>query len=118
MINLPDLADKLNQYGLLQKSFMDMSKPEIQLLVTAVFSCPDDTLPVEGWEDPRIDEKGDLHITFNSHPKYHWWNPDGQSVLATLIELNAPWEVAKKYMENRGNSHMTEADYMNRLIPF
>jgi hypothetical protein len=115
MINLPDLADRLNQCGLLQKSFMDMSKAEIMLMVEAVFSCPDGTQPVEGWDNPCIDDNGDLRITFDSHPKYHWWTPDGQSLLETLVEINAPYEVARKYICNK---QFTEAYYLNRLIPF
>lgn len=115
MINLPDLADKLNQYGLLQKSFMDMSKAEIELMVTAVFSSPDDTIPPDGWDNPSINDSGDLQIKFNSHPKYHWWSPDGQSLLQTLIELDAPWEVAQKYLCNR---LVTEEVYRQKLIPF
>lgn len=113
MVSLPDLADKLNQHGLLQKSFMDMSKTEIMLLVEAVMSSPDDVIPPDGWNNPHI-YNGELIITFDSHPKYHWWTPDGQGIMATLVELDAPWEVAKKYV----NPRMTEQDYLNRLIPF
>ncbi|MBV5338165.1 MAG: hypothetical protein J0665_01210 [Deltaproteobacteria bacterium] len=114
MINLPVLAERLNEYGILNKSFMDMTKTEILLMVSAVFSNPDDSVPPEGWSQPSIID-GTLIIGFDSHPKYHWWTNDGQSISETLIELNAPWEVAKKYLCSR---LMTEEAYINKLIPF
>jgi hypothetical protein len=115
MIDLPALAERLNEYGILNKSFMDMTKSEILLMVDAIFSNPDDSVPPEGWETPSIDESGTLHIPFNSHPKYYWWTINGQSIMQTLIELNAPWEVARNYVCNR---QITEEVYMNKLIPF
>lgn len=115
MINLPDLADRLNQYGIMNKSFLSMSKSEILLLVNAVFSSVDnDVVPPGGWMNPAIVD-GSLLIDFAAHPKYHWWTPDGQSLYETLIEINAPWEVAQKYLDSKT---MTEAAYMNDLIPF
>lgn len=114
MVNLPTLATKLNDYGLLKKSFMDMSKAEIELLISAVFSCPDDSIPPDGWDPVRIDN-GDLIISFNSHPKYHWWKADGQGLMETLVELDAPWEVARKYLCGK---LITEETYCNKLIPF
>lgn len=114
MINLADLADRLNQYGIMNKSFLSMSKSEISLLIEAVFSCPDNTVPVDGWIAPAI-TAGTLTIGPQSHPKYHWWTSDGQSIIETLIEINAPWEVARKYLDSKT---MTEEAYMNRLIPF
>lgn len=114
MVNLPALAERLNEYGLLNKSFMSMTKGEIELLITAVFSCPDDTIPPSGWDAVRI-ENGSLVITFKSHPKYHWWQDGGQSLLETLVELNAPYEVAKKYLCSK---LITEETYCNKLIPF
>ena len=114
MINLPDLADRLNQYGIMNKSFLSMTKTEIQLLISAVYSCPGDDVPVNGWDKPRI-EDGQLVLTFDVHPKYHWWTPDGQSIYETLIEIGAPWEVAKKYLCSK---HMAEETYLNKLVPF
>lgn len=113
MINLPDLADQLNQYGLINKSFMDMTKPEIELMISAVFSCPDDSVPVTGWDNPRVDN-GNLVIPSGSHPKYHWWTAEGQSIYETLIEIGAPWEVARKHL----SSNMTEEAYLKDLVPF
>jgi hypothetical protein len=114
MINLPDLADRLNQYGIMNKSFLSMTKTEIQLLINAVLSCPDETVPPDGWDKPRI-EDGALILTFNSHPKYHWWTPDGQSIYETLIEIDAPYEVARQYLCSK---QITEEVYLNKLIPF
>lgn len=114
MINLPDLADRLNQYGLMNKSFIGMTKTEIQLLISTVFSCPGDEVPADGWDHPRV-ENGQLVLTFRVHPKYHWWTPGGQSIYETLIEIGAPWEVARKYLDSK---LITEETYINRLIPF
>jgi hypothetical protein len=114
MINLPALAERMQECGILNKSFMDMTKTEIHLLISAVFSCPDDSIPPDGWDPVRI-EDDTLIITFASHPKYHWWTPDGQSIMETLIELNAPWEVAKKYLCSK---LITEEAYYKKLIPF
>ena len=117
MISLPQLAERLQDAELLNKSFMNMTKSEILELVTAVYSCPGDEVPPAGWTPPSI-EKGAIRIPFDSHPKYHWWALDGQSVLETLIELNAPWTVAKAYLDGKGVYGMTEEAYVNKLIPF
>jgi hypothetical protein len=117
MISLPDLAAQLNDSGLINKTFMDMTRAEILLMVSAVFSSIGDEVPPAGWAKPTI-VNDSLIIGFDSHPKYRWWTTDGQSVLQTLIEIDAPWPVAKKYLDGRGIQSMTESDYMNRLIPF
>lgn len=114
MINLPDLADRLNQYGIMNKSFLSMTKSEILQLTTAVFSSVGDDVPPNGWDEPRI-EGDSLTLTFAAHPKYHWWTTDGQSIYETLIELNAPWEVARKYLDSKS---MTEEAYLHGLLPF
>ena len=114
MINLPDLADRLNQYGIMNKSFLSMTKSEILLLVGAIYSCPGDGVPPDGWDKPRIDDNT-LVLSFSVHPKYRWWTTDGQSIYETLIEINAPWEVARKYLCSRS---ITEEAYLNKLIPF
>ncbi|MDD2898974.1 MAG: hypothetical protein PHI31_09705 [Desulfuromonadaceae bacterium] len=118
MINLPALAERLNEYGILNKSFMDMTKTEILLMVSAVFSNPDESIPPEGWSPPTIDDRGRLLIDFAAHPKYHWWTPEGQSIYETLIEINAPWEVAKKYFDSKGITQITESNYVDRSLPF
>lgn len=45
---------------------------------------------------PRLTPDGTLVIPFDSPERYHWWK-GGQSVLATLRELNAPAEVMGRY---------------------
>jgi len=123
MIDLPELATRLNDAGLINKSFMDMTKSEIQSMISAVFSCPSDEVPTDGWAKPFLEDMPDgiprLVIPHDSHPQYHWWKPGGQDLLATLIELNAPWTTAKRYLETKiGVSCMTEEAYINKLIPF
>ncbi|MEI6207318.1 MAG: hypothetical protein WCP20_11080 [Desulfuromonadales bacterium] len=116
MINLATLSGHINSAGLMYKSFFDCTRSEIELICNAVLSSFDnDVVPPDGWEKPYLDDNCDLHITFKSHPKYHWWTTGGQSILETLVELDASWSVAKKYLDNK---YMTEADYLNRLIPF
>ena len=114
MINLPDLADRLNQCGIMNKSFMSMTKSEILLLVNSVFSSIGDDVPPGGWVKPIV-SGGELLIDFAAHPKYHWWAADGQSIYETLIELNVPWEVARKYLDSKT---MTEEAYLDGLLPF
>ena len=114
MVNLPDLAERLQKSGLLQKSFLDCTKSEILQVVEAVFSSIGEDVPPEGWSQPRI-EDGVLIIPHDVHPKYHWWSQDGQSIMDTLLELEAPFEVAKKYLCSR---LITEDAYLNKLIPF
>lgn len=122
MIDLPELAARLNDAGLINKSFMDMAKSDIETLIGAVFSCPDDEVPVGGWAKPHLEDMPDgvprLVIPFDSHPKYYWWQSGGQDLLATLVELDAPWATAKRYLENKGIKAMTEDAYIHRLIPF
>lgn len=38
---------------------------------------------------PFINDRGELIIPFESDPRYHWWKLGGQSLAATLAELNA-----------------------------
>ena len=47
---------------------------------------------------PYINHRGELIIPFDGDPKYHWW-AGGQSVAATLRELNAPREVWERYTD-------------------
>ena len=47
---------------------------------------------------PYIKENGELIIPFDCEPKYRWW-AGGQSVRATLLELNAQQEVLCNYMD-------------------
>lgn len=116
MIDLPQLAEKLQGAGLLQKSFFNCTKSEIELICNSVLSSVDCSIvPATGWDAPYIDDYGKLQISFNSHPKYHWWQINGQSIYDTLIELNAPWEVAKKYLYNKV---FTEEIYLQKLMPF
>lgn len=46
---------------------------------------------------PYITESGELRISFKSHPRYHHW-AGGQSVVATLAELQAPLKTWQLYI--------------------
>ena len=117
MVNLPELAEKLGKCGLLQKSFLDCTKSEIEQVINAVFSCVGSAVPLDGWDKPSI-INGELNIPCTVHPKYMWWTPAGQGIRQTLIELDAPFEVAKKYIQSKGMTCLDEKDWTNTLIPF
>jgi hypothetical protein len=61
------------------------NKPELLELLGVVFA------------KPYLDESGDLRIPFDSHPRYHYW-AGGQSLLKTLVELNAPVDIWRRYV--------------------
>lgn len=46
---------------------------------------------------PYINDQDELIIPFESDPRYHWWKPGGQSLAATLAELNASPEIWGRY---------------------
>ena len=117
MINLPELAERLQKDGLIAKSFTDCTRSEILQIVEAVFSSVGEDVPPDGWQPPRLDG-GTLVIPHDSHPDYHWWKSGGKSVYEILVELDAPFEVARKYVAKGPANPMTEADWLNRLIPF
>lgn len=47
---------------------------------------------------PYINARGELIIPFDSDLRYHWW-ARGQSIRATLLEINAPPDVQARYVE-------------------
>jgi hypothetical protein len=49
-------------------------------------------------DDPYIDQTGTMIIPFSADPKYHFWN-GGQTILKTLLELNAPEGIWSKHTE-------------------
>ena len=61
----------------------------------------ENTVPPYEWKKPFITQAGILIIPTDSHPKYHWWQPNGQSLLQTLTEIGAPEHVIKRYTDNR-----------------
>ena len=115
MVNLPALAARLQDAGIISKSFLDCTREEIMTICEAVYSCPDpEFVPASGWAKPIIyrteDGRTGLSIPLAAHPKYRWWTPDGQSVEQTLIELQAPFDIAKNYI-----LHITEDEWNSKL---
>lgn len=45
---------------------------------------------------PYITSEGNLIIPFDADEKYHYWR-GGQSLASTLLELDAPFEVWRRY---------------------
>ncbi len=52
-------------------------------------------------QDPRplpfLNERGELIVPWNADVRYRWWD-GGQSVQATLEELDAPPEIIRRYV--------------------
>ncbi len=46
---------------------------------------------------PYLTPSGELRIEFTTDPKYHWW-AGGQSIAATLRELNASADIWRRYV--------------------
>jgi len=108
MFNLKLLAEKLQAASIEQKALFDMDEAEITTLCESVISSFDETVPPRGWSAPHLDmDSGELVIPGDAHPSYHWWAKGGKSILDSLAELGAPFEVAKKYLD-WGDSDMTE----------
>lgn len=112
MIDLQRLAQRLTDKGLINKSFMDCSQSEIESVCEAVLASIGKEVPPGGWVIPRLVD-GLLITPFDSHPQYHWWTSRGQPLRKTLLELDAPFEVAAKYIER-----LTAEEWANELIPF
>src|SRR5262245_47707252 len=53
---------------------------------------------LEQQRHPSINDRGELLIPLDSHPRYHWW-AGGQSLYVTLCELDAPPAVIAKYVK-------------------
>lgn len=116
MTNLPELAEKLNKHGLMQKCFWDMTLEEIHTFIGLVYSSPDTTVPADGWKAPYLDG-GELVYPFHCHPDLCWWKPGGRSIKDTLVVLEAPYEVANRYLSGMG-WNLTEEQWQQELIPF
>jgi hypothetical protein len=77
---------------------------EGQLEVTAPAPLPDDVLEALRMNKqsilatlrPFINDRDELVIPSTAAPRYHWW-AGGQSIAATLLELNAPPEIWTRY---------------------
>lgn len=118
MINLPQLAERLQASGLINKSFMDCTKDEILHVCKCVFSSVGDDVPQEGWQEPYIAKTGELVIPLDVHPKYRWWEPGGDCLRLILINLGADYNVARQYLKGPDGGALTEAQWYDMTIPF
>ncbi|MBI5018175.1 MAG: hypothetical protein HZB55_22145 [Deltaproteobacteria bacterium] len=48
---------------------------------------------------PYLDAHGDLVIPFGAPPEALWWMPEGGSLLATLVNLDADTDVCRRYLD-------------------
>ena len=116
MVNLPELAKRLQSAGLLNKSFVDCTKSEINQVIEAVFSSIGEDVPRDGWKTPRVEHKT-LVIPFDAHPRFHWWKDGAKSVREILVEMEIPYEIAKLY--DRKLEQMTPQEWQAELeVPF
>jgi hypothetical protein len=95
--NLQELAAWLNKTGLMQKSFSDMNRAEINDFCEQVHlstEVPPDYTP------PYINDNGDLIIPCHVPGKYKWWK-GGQSIKETLKEIGAPEEIKRRYLDQK-----------------
>lgn len=94
MIDFKALAKALKKADLLNKSFMDMNKGEINGLCEIIHSC---TNSEAGFTPPYIDGQGRLVIPLLAPVKYRWWQ-GGQSIQETLEEIGASDEIKARYI--------------------
>jgi hypothetical protein len=92
VINLKKVGQFFTDKKLWDKPFNAWSKEEMIELAEVFFSSCGDSVPRDGWKKPSIKD-GKLFIPFDVHPKYRWWDPRGQSITATLIEIGATKEM-------------------------
>ncbi len=116
MTNLPALAEKIEKLGLMCKSFNDMTLEEIQAFIESVYSSPSESVPADGWKEPYLKD-GLIVYPFDCHPSLCWWKPKGRSVKDTLVVLDAPYEVADRYLSGMGQK-LTPEQWAAELIPF
>lgn len=79
------------------KPLAEMDAGEIQAVWTAFASAFPETMPATGWEKPYLREDGTLIIPFGCHPDNQWWK-GGRGLAEILRELDAPYDVARRYV--------------------
>jgi hypothetical protein len=96
MVDLKQVAKWFEKKGLWEKPFNLWSCEEIIELCEVIYSSPSKDIPPDGWTEPKVID-GELFLPFTVHPRFRWWNHDGQSICQTLKEIGAPSEVIEKY---------------------
>ena len=109
MIDLKKVGKFFEEKKVWSKPFNQWSADEMEALAQVFFSSPGPNVPRDGWKLPFVKEfKGgegvdgervntrSLVIPTDSHPKFHWWKPGGQSIIKTLIEIGAPAEMIEQ----------------------
>lgn len=100
MVDLKKIGEWLISKNLMNKPFNQFSRDEILGLVTVVLSSPGYKIPPGGWQKPFISEAGELIFPPETHPRYRYWDPDGQSIFQTLKDLDAPQSIIDRYVRN------------------
>lgn len=118
MIDLIELAERMQQLGLMNKSFFECTRSEIMQIADAFMSSIGDDVPTNGWQKPYLDDRNQLIIPNDCHPDYRWWQSGGKSVWQILVELEAPFDVARRYVSRGFGSPLTEQDWNEQIAPF
>lgn len=101
MIDKRKIGEWFDKRGLWGKPFNQFTEDEIDGLINAVLNAPNHTVPANGWKPPYINGAGELIISGDSHPRYHWW-ANGQSIHDTLKELGASQEIIDRHISTLG----------------
>lgn len=100
MIDKKKIGAWFDKRNLWSKPFNAWTEEEFNELVTVIFNSPNHSIPSQGWAQPYINQAGELIIPMDSHPRYHWWTSNGQSILNTLKELGASQEIISRHVSN------------------
>ncbi len=97
MIDLQKVAEYISNEGLWGRPLNTLDKEELIDFINHILSSPDSKkVPPDGWKLPYINNNDELIIPFDSHPSYHYWKREGQSIIETFQELGASEEVMEK----------------------
>lgn len=100
MVDLKRIGAWFTKKKLWDTPFNKFTEDQINELVTVVLSSPGLAVPPYGWKKPFLTQAGELIIPPDAHPKYRWWQPDGQGLFQTLTEIEAPQHVIDRYVAN------------------
>lgn len=92
--DLKVLASWLDERGLMEKPFSDMSAEEVNDLCEQVHNITDQE---SGYSPPYLKEDGELVIPATAPSKFKYWLPGGQPLRKTLADIGAPEEIIRRY---------------------
>lgn len=99
MTDLKKIGEWFTKKGLWGTAFNQFTEDQMKELCTVILSSPGHAVPPGGWVKPFLSTGGELVIPPEAHPKYRYWLPDGQGILATLHELGASQATIERYVD-------------------